>query len=197
MSTSPSSALRDFLSAQFPLTPEQVRALESHYELLLRWNRVLNLTAIEDAKEAAERHYGESLYLAARLPAGPLRVADVGSGAGFPGFPLAVVRPDCAVTLIESHQRKAVFLWEASRKRTNVRVLAQRAEAVADRFDWVVSRAVSYDGLEGALSRLAPGAALLTGAEAPPAGLGFCWNEPILLPWGKQRFLRMGLRCFT
>jgi 16S rRNA (guanine(527)-N(7))-methyltransferase RsmG len=191
MSTSASSVLHDFLAAQFRLTAEQARALESHYELLLRWNKVLNLTTIADPREAAERHYGESLLLASRIPEGALRVADVGSGAGFPGFPLAVLRPDCTVTLIESHQRKAVFLREASRGMANVRVLVQRAEAVAERFDWVVSRAVSYDDLRKVLSRLAPAAALLTGAEAPPDDLGFCWNEANLLPWGKQRYLRV------
>ena len=196
MSTSASTALRDFLAERFPLPAEQFDALEAHYELLLRWNRVLNLTRIEDAREAAERHYGESLFLAEHLPAGPLRIADIGSGGGFPGFPIAVVRPECAVTLIESHQRKAVFLREASRKAANVRVLAQRAEAVNEEFEWVVSRAVSYEDLGKSLGKLARHAALLTGPEEPPEGLGFAWDRTIQLPWGKQRFLRIGeLRC--
>ena len=81
--------------------------------------------------------------MGSRLPAGVLRIADVGSGAGFPGFPVAVLRPDCSVTLIESHQRKAVYLKEASRKLPNVRVLSKLAEDVADigeEYDWVISR---------------------------------------------------------
>lgn len=196
MSTSASTGLRDFLTERFPLTMQQTDALQAHYDLMMRWNQVLNLTRI-DARQAAERHYGESVFLASHLPAGPLRIADVGSGAGFPGFPVAVVRPDCAVTLIESHQRKAVFLREASRAVKNIRIMAVRAEAVREEFDWVVSRAVSYEDLGRTLGRLAPNAALLTGADGPGDALSFCWNEPILLPWGKQRFLRLGQRCFT
>jgi len=172
------------LAGQFPLSSEQLDALQAHYDLLRRWNRVLNLTAIDDVREAADRHYGESLFLASHLPGEVLRIADIGSGPGFPGFPVAVVRPECTVTLIESHQRKAVFLREASRNMKNVRVLSQRAESVQEEFDWVISRAVSYEDLGGTAARLAPAAALLTGPEAPQS-LGFSWNEPIRLPWGQ------------
>lgn len=178
--------------ADFPLTAEQVAALEAHLELLMRWNKTLNLTAIRNREEAIERHYCESLFLGMHLPAGPLSIADVGSGAGFPGFPVAVLRPDCTVTLIESHQRKSVFLKEASRKQANVRVLAKRAEAVTERFDRVISRAVSYEDLGSFLKKLAPTADLLTGVEEPPAELGFVWTAGIPLPWGQQRFLRTG-----
>lgn len=178
--------------ADFALIPEQEAALEAHLELLMRWNRKLNLTAIRSREEAIERHYCESLFLGARLPAGALRIADVGSGAGFPGFPVAVLRPECSVTLIESHQRKAVFLREASRKVPNVRVLAKRAEDVGETFDWVISRAVSYADLAGVLKRLAPNADLLSGAEGPPESLGFVWDAPVVLPWGSQRFLWTG-----
>lgn len=178
--------------ADFPLSPEQVACLEAHLDLLLRWNRALNLTAIRDRKEAIERHYCESLFLGSRLPPGQLTVADVGSGAGFPGFPVAVLRPDCQVTLIESHQRKAVFLREASRGFPNVRVVAKRAEDVEERFDWVISRAVSYMDLAPLLKNLAPNADLLTGGERPPEGMGYVWDDPVALPWGKQRFLWTG-----
>ena len=61
-------------------------ALEAHYELLMRWNRKLNLTSIRRLEEAVERHYCESVFPGAHLPAGALRIADIGSGAGFPGF---------------------------------------------------------------------------------------------------------------
>jgi 16S rRNA (guanine527-N7)-methyltransferase len=178
--------------ADFPLSAEQAAALEAHLELLLRWNQKLNLTAIRSREEAIERHYCESLFLGASLPAGPLTIADVGSGAGFPGFPVAVQRPDCRVTLIESHQRKAVFLREASRGLPNIRVLARRAEEVEERFDWVISRAVSYQDLCPFLKKLAGNADLLTGSEAPPEELGFIWNAAVPLPWGKQRFLWTG-----
>ena len=178
--------------ADFALTAEQEAALEAHLDLLMRWNKSLNLTAIRNREEAIERHYFEALFLGARLPVGALRIADIGSGAGFPGFPIAVLRPECSVTLIESHQRKAVFLKEASRKASNMRVLAKRAEDVAETFDWVISRAVSYADLEGVLRKLASNAGLLGGLEGPPESLGFVWDAPVTLPWGDQRFLWMG-----
>ena len=175
------------------LSQGQVAALEAHYDLLLRWNKTLNLTTITSLEEAVERHYCESLFLGAQLPAGNLRVVDVGSGAGFPGFPVGILRPDCSVALVESHQRKAVFLREASRKVGNVRVIGKRAEDVEAEFDHLISRAVSYEDLKRSLKRLAPAADLLTGAEEPP-GLGMDWDEAIAVPWGNARFLRIGRR---
>lgn len=179
------------------LSEEQISVLYGHYELLVRWNRVINLTAIRDRDEAIDRHYYESLFLAAHLPPGGLRIVDIGSGAGFPGFPLAVVRRDCSVTLVECQRRKAAFLMEASRHISNLRVLAQRSEEVKESFDHAISRAVSYEDLKNTLKNLAENADLLTGAEDPPDSLRFAWDLPIPLPLGKQRFLRMGHRCFT
>ena len=63
------------------LTPSQLDELQRHYELMLRWNKVINLTRIEHVQDAVDRHYAESLFLGANLPAGRLRIADVGSGA--------------------------------------------------------------------------------------------------------------------
>lgn len=185
--------LRDKLRGIVELSAEQVSALEAHYELMVRWNKTVNLTTITSLDQAVERHYCESLFLGAHLPEGALRIVDVGSGAGFPGFPVAILRPDCVVTLVESHRRKAVFLREASRKLGNVRVIPKRAEEVEEEFDHLVSRAVSYEDLRKSLKGLAPVADLLTGAEDPP-NLGFNWNEPIVIPWGKVRFLRVGRR---
>lgn len=193
-----SELLRETLRGIVELTAEQCLALESHYELLVKWNRKLNLTAIEDPSEVVTRHYGESLFLAAHLPAGSLGIVDIGSGAGFPGFPVAILRPECAVTLVESHQRKAVFLKEASRSVSNIWVLARRAEEVAAsgaEFDWVISRAVSYEDLAPTLKLLAPNADLLTGREEPPAAMGFVWEPGIPVPWGRERFLRRGRRA--
>lgn len=187
--------LRQRLAGIVELAADQVEALEAHYRLLERWNQSLNLTSIDRLEEVVERHYCESLFVGRVLEPSFQRIVDIGSGPGFPGFPLAVLRPDCSVTLIESHQRKAVFLKEASRKVANVRVLAKRAEEVSETFDWAVSRAVSYGDLAGSLPRLAPKAALLTGVEPPAASLGYVWQAPVPVPWGKGRFLRAG--CST
>jgi 16S rRNA (guanine(527)-N(7))-methyltransferase RsmG len=194
--------LRQRLNGIVDLSPEQVAALEAHYELMVRWNRTLNLTTITDMEEAIERHYCESLFVGQVPDLPSQKIADIGSGAGFPGFPVAVLRPDCSVTLIESHQRKAVFLKEASRRLPNIRVLAKRAEDVTEAFDWAISRAVSYQDLTRSLRRLAPNAILLTGSDPPPADLSFSWRPPIPLPWGNQRFLRiteprLQSACFT
>jgi 16S rRNA (guanine527-N7)-methyltransferase len=175
------------------LRSDQIEALEHHYELLLRWNRALNLTAIDSEEVVIERHYCESLFLASHLPAKPMRIVDVGSGAGFPGLPVAIFRPDCTVTLVESHQRKAVFLREATRRTRNVGVLAQRAETVSQRYDLAISRAVGYDGLFPLLEKLSDAADLLTGLDEPPPNSGFEWSTPVPLPWGQRRYLRVGV----
>ena len=169
------------------LNTNQLEQLEQHYELMLRWNKVINLTRIGDAEEVVDRHYAESLFLGSNLPLAPLRIADVGSGAGFPGFPVAVLRPDCTVTLIESHKRKAVFLKEASRSMSNVSVESRRAEEVTENFDWIISRAVSFKDLERFAADLAPHAALLCN-EAPP-------NVKVVipLPWVSRETSRLVL----
>jgi 16S rRNA (guanine527-N7)-methyltransferase len=174
------------------LSPSQLGSLQRHFDLLMHWNRVLNLTAVRDEEQMIVRHYAESIYLASHLPASESTVADIGSGAGFPGFPVAVAHPEFQVTLIESHQRKAVFLREASRELPNVRVAAMRAESIAEEFDWVVCRAVKYRDVEGVLRRLGKRAALLTGRVNPADLPGFKWENSIPLPWGESRLLLVG-----
>jgi 16S rRNA (guanine527-N7)-methyltransferase len=135
-------SFRALLSDEFPLNPVQLDQLESHYRLLDQWNRKINLTRIDRVEDAVYRHYCESIFLGLSLPAGSFTIADIGSGAGFPGIPIAVVRPECRITLIESDKRKAVFLSECSRDLNNIEVIADRVEMVRSRFEWVVSRAV-------------------------------------------------------
>ena len=180
------------ISGICPLSSVQVARLRQHYELLNRWNQVLNLTSRFTLEEAVERHYCESLFAAAHLPSGPLSLADLGSGGGFPGIPIAIARPECSVALIESHKRKATFLREATRDLVNVRVLGIRAEEVGHPFDWVASRAVRYAEIASALKKLATNAELLTGAVQASDLPGFEWLPPIRLPWGDRRFLWLG-----
>jgi len=164
------------------LSISQLDLLEQHYTLLERWNARMNLTRIRKLEDVVRLHYCESLFLGTLLPAGNLTIADVGSGPGFPGFPIAVLRPDCAVTLIESHQRKAVFLREASRGLPNIRVLASRAEDVHEQFDWCVSRAVTP--AEILALNLAPNTALLIGEEDAKSLQGW---KLVTIPWGRGR----------
>jgi len=177
------SEFQELLAREFDvhgaLTSDQLAKLDSHYQLLLQWNAKLNLTRITSLEDAVRLHYCESLFAGLQLPQGETRIADVGSGAGFPGIPIAILRPEYSVTLIESHQRKAVFLREAGRELPNIRVLAARAEDVAERFDWVVSRAV--DPKYVLKLRLAPQVA-------------FLGNDPEgsrKLPWGRDRYLKV------
>jgi 16S rRNA (guanine527-N7)-methyltransferase len=173
------------------LSVTQIDQMDTHFELLHRWNKVLNLTSVRKPDEIVERHYCESLFLASRLPPGALRIVDLGTGAGFPGIPIAVARPDCIVTLVESHKRKGVFLREASRKLRNICVVPERAEDVSEKFDWVISRAVKFVSIGGTMARLAPNAAILAGENLPDTC--FTWNTPALLPWGRQRYLWIGV----
>ncbi len=109
-----------------PFLPEPgdslLRALSAYLELLLRWNARLNLTAVRNPEEIVTRHFGESLFAAARLfsgeaapePAGHW-LLDLGSGAGFPGVPIKLYAPGLRLVLLESKYRKAIFLRELAR----------------------------------------------------------------------------------
>lgn len=178
---------REFLAAEFSpygtLSETQLDQLANHYAALTRWNERLNLTRIRDLADSVRFHYCESLFLARFLPPGPHRIVDIGSGGGFPGIPVAIFRPDCEVTLVESHQRKAVFLREAARELKNVKVISKRAEDARDQFDWLISRAVApADVLRLSISN---NVALLIGEEDAVKLTG----ETKSVPWGNQRVL--------
>jgi 16S rRNA (guanine527-N7)-methyltransferase len=179
------------------LTPFQIGQLHQHYELLLRWNQRMNLTTVKPGPEMVIRHYCESLFFAKHLPASQetLSVVDVGSGAGFPGVPIAILRPQWRVTLVESNQRKAVFLRESSRGLNNVTVLAQRIEDVAITADWLVARAVEPGEVVAQIPRLAPNVGLMLGEEdfsALRTEFRVAWGEPVRLPWGDRRLCVYG-----
>ena len=138
---------RDLLVSEWApfghLSEDQLTQLERHYELIDSMEQSLNLTRIGRLDDVVRLHYCESMFLATVLPSGRQRIVDVGSGAGFPGIPIAVLRPECRVALIEAHQRKAVFLAEVSAGIPGARVLQRRAESVDGQYDWLVSRAVA------------------------------------------------------
>jgi 16S rRNA (guanine527-N7)-methyltransferase len=96
------------------LPPSTLDRFEEHFRLLLLWNRKINLTRITDPAEAARRHFLESAFLSTLVPAPP-RLVDVGSGAGFPGVPLACVWPATEMTLVEPLAKRAIFLKEVAR----------------------------------------------------------------------------------
>jgi 16S rRNA (guanine527-N7)-methyltransferase len=186
--------LRRELRAWVQLSDSQIDQLYVHYQLLERWNEKINLTSLKPGVELVIRHYCESLFLGAHLS--PSGVVDVGSGAGFPGVPIAILRPDCPVTLVESNQRKAVFLREGTRHLANVSVLPLRAEEVASKFDCVVARAVNPEDLLANVPRLASKVGLLLGETSYSAlkkRTSIAWSEPIRLPWGDRRLCLLGV----
>jgi 16S rRNA (guanine527-N7)-methyltransferase len=189
-----SARLHHHVDAYVSVTDAQVESLLRHYELLVRWNRKMNLTSIRSPEEIVVRHYCESLFFAANIPEGWGDFADVGSGAGFPGVPMAVLRPEWDVTLVESHQRKAVFLRESTRLSVNISVVAQRAEELARPFGAIVSRAVDPKVILGLLARQAPRVGLLVGSAdfgTIRSMSGVNWDS-VALPWGDRRLCVFG-----
>lgn len=190
-------ALRSVLTEiRVETTPQAFDKMVSHYQLLEKWNRGLNLTRISTPLEAARRHFGESLLLAHAVGSCE-SVADIGSGGGFPGLPIAAANPALAVTLIESVAKKAAFLRETSREWGNVRVLAQRAEDVSGTFDCVVMRAVRAEPLLGVVAQMSPRLGLLAGEDTVSelqASTTWTWEPPVSLPWGDRRFILIGER---
>jgi len=178
---------RELLSREFSLSSTQLDQLERHYELLKAWNKRLNLTSLGTLEDIVRVHYYESLFLGSLLPKGSLTIADVGSGAGFPGIPIGVYRPECMVTLIESNRRKAVFLRESSRGIDNIEVIASRAESVQQTYEFALSRALRPGDVLGL--RLSDKFLLLTTAEdlkGLPAPVSMS-----KIPWGDHRVTAM------
>ncbi|MHB8216662.1 MAG: 16S rRNA (guanine(527)-N(7))-methyltransferase RsmG [Candidatus Sulfotelmatobacter sp.] len=204
------------------LSATQLNSISTYIDLLLRWNARVNLTGIRDREEIVTRHFGESLLAARHLfpDAGherktennssapsacsavksSARVADLGSGAGFPGLPIKLWAPQISLTLIESNQKKATFLREVTRALTltDVNVQNASAETLPSRtFDVVTFRAVERFAtiLPVAAALLAPAGrlALLVSSsqlETIHAALpSFTWSTPIPLPQSQSRIL--------
>lgn len=128
------------------------KKLEQYRDLLLEWNEHVNLTAITDPEEIRIKHFEDSLTcLKTDLFTSGVKVIDVGTGAGFPGLPLAMARPDISVTLLDSLKKRLLFLDEVIRQTDTKNAVTVHARAedggrdkkLREQFDIVVSRAVS------------------------------------------------------
>jgi len=193
-----------------PMFPQ----LAVYLELILKWNARINLTAIRKPEEIVRRHFGESLFTGLHLAtneavrhgqAPPIPpsdfLLDLGSGAGFPGIPIQLLRPDRPVTLAESRSRKAAFLREVVRVLgLKTEVWAARAEAMqADRqFDTVTLRAVDEMGsaVAEAARRATCRIAILGIRRAAYTTLpaSFRLAEPIALPDSRDGILLIARR---
>lgn len=192
------------LQAGLPvLGQELVGRFEAYLALILRWNARTNLTAIGSEEDILSRHFVESIACARAVPPGTHILLDFGSGAGFPGIPIALCRPEIAVTLAESQSKKAAFLHEAIRiLGIKVSVHADRAESLGATFDCVTMRAV--DRMEKAVpvaARLvSPGGSLVLMATRvdslalkTAAGTAFAWSPAIELPFSADRLIEVGV----
>ena len=146
------SYLNDTLSSwNFCLTDNQIKQLDLFYELLVEKNKVMNLTAITEFDEVIVKHFADSLSICTVLPEDVKTICDLGTGAGFPGIPMAIAYPDLQFTLIDSLNKRIKFLQEVvdALVLTNVTLVHARAEEAGrgknyrEQFDLVVSRAVA------------------------------------------------------
>ncbi len=189
------------------LSTDQIGQVIAYLELLLRWNKKINLTGILDAPSCVSRHFGESLYLGRWVDLNG-RLLDIGSGAGFPGLCLKIIFPDLWVTLLEPVAKKRAFLKEAARVcgMNFVEVRGERLEDFAclappPAYDAATARAVGHvEELIPLASRcLKPGGDLflwLSGRQASELGYlqgGIREGRGIRVPggggeiwWGKK-----------
>src|SRR5712672_2075844 len=114
------------------LSPDQMSQVREYIRILLKWNELISLTAIIEPAEVIARHFGESMFLHSILPVENGRLADVGSGAGFPGLALKILSPGIRVLLIESNKRKCAFISEVVRslELPGVEILPMRFEEI-------------------------------------------------------------------
>jgi 16S rRNA (guanine527-N7)-methyltransferase len=198
--------LNDLLTeaGQLPLDEALAQRFADYLSLLVRWNSRVNLTAIRDEEGILSRHFVESIVCGRALPAGIETVLDFGSGAGFPGIPIALCRPEISVTLAESQGKKAAFLQEAVRVLgLSAKVHGKRAELLPVLFQCVTLRAVDrmQEAVSAASRLVAPGGwlALMTSAGElegvkAAAGEDFTWGNPVVLPGSDERILALGSR---
>jgi 16S rRNA (guanine527-N7)-methyltransferase len=183
---------------------ELVERIKTYIELLLRWNRSISLTTITNVEEILRFHFGESLFALSMLPVEKSRLADVGSGAGFPGIPLAMARSSLEVTLIESNTKKFAFLNEVIRTLEIANALPFRGR-MADfqhldgPLDVVTARALgNFDQLiRWARERLAQTGRLIlwvgdVDARKITSDPRFRWGPPDRIPGAERRFILPG-----
>jgi 16S rRNA (guanine527-N7)-methyltransferase len=186
------------------ISPEVIEKIGTYVSLLIRWNRTISLTTVTNPAEILKFHFGESIFAASAVDFGQSRLADVGSGAGFPGLPLAMVIPGLDVTLIESNAKKCAFLAEVAGelRLANVTVFRGRMDDFPEDsapFGFIAARALGHH--EGLLAwankRLtAHGKVVLWIGDDDARELSlkpdWNWSERILIPGSERRFLLVG-----
>jgi 16S rRNA (guanine527-N7)-methyltransferase len=196
------------LSALLPFgvspSPPQVDAILRYLSLLMLWNEKVGLTTLSDPEEIVTRHFGESLFSTRFVPLERGRLADIGSGGGFPGLAIKLICPELEVFLVESNKKKAAFLAEAIRT-----LKADRATVIAERFenwrpeagslDFIASRALGHYPFltHWAQETLKPdGKLILWLGDDESSRLqmkaGWRWRVPERIPMSHRRQLLVG-----
>jgi 16S rRNA (guanine527-N7)-methyltransferase len=200
------AAIAHLLQPFIELDETRLRSISIYIDLLLKWNARINLTAIREPGEIVQRHFGESLFAAKYVlqQKQPQTAIDLGSGAGFPGVPFAMLALEIQVTLIESQQKKATFLKELIRvlELKNVKVFSDRAESYPATADLVMLRAVEKfeQALPMAIRLTKAGGriALMIGSgqveSARRVGTDVHWSNGVQIPCSNSRELLIGTR---
>ena len=178
--------------------------IRTYIDLLLHWNKKTSLTTVTDTEEILRFHFGESLVAVPAIPIRHGRLADVGSGSGFPSVPIRMASEDVKVILIESNQKKAAFLAEVARELQlkNVDVRRSRMEdvhLVDEKADFVTARAVRIDDEFLDWSRKAlnsTGSVALWLGEEDANRISnkssWKWENPIRIPRSDRRVILKG-----
>ena len=194
------------LLAPFGIEPTeaQLAQIQAYIRLLLHWNLSLNLTSVRDPEGIVQRHFGESMFLTKVLPVENCRLADIGSGAGFPGMAIKLICPTIRLTLIESNQKRRAFLAEVVRGLNfeGVEIVAKRFEDLRTQgwsLDVLTARAIGEipKVLKWAKNSVASAghiALWLGGQDAIKVSrtAGWDWGQPIQIPESQQRFILIG-----
>lgn len=200
------STIRDTLAAfGVVASGDLCQAIREYISILLLWNQKISLTSITSPSEILERHFAESLFAVSAAPIRARRLADVGSGSGFPGLALGLLLPNTEIMLIEANAKKAAFLAETARKLKlgRVRVLRERSEEIQliePIADCVTARATGHFAslLKWSKAALEPGGQLVlwigaTDARNVTQEPSYVWREPIPIPRSRNRVLLVGV----
>jgi 16S rRNA (guanine527-N7)-methyltransferase len=190
----------------FTATEQLCSQIVGYVDLLLGWNRKISLTTVVNPEDIVRFHFGESIFALSQGVIAQGRLADVGTGAGFPGLPLRLACPSIELTLLESNMKKCVFLREAVRTlrlESGVTICNDRSENFARGpsdlgFDFVTARAVGHfdETLEFSKATLARGGRLVLWLGEREAGdlsskhsSEWNWSDPVRIPGSDRRFL--------
>jgi 16S rRNA (guanine527-N7)-methyltransferase len=203
----PADVIRRALSG-FHVTVDdrQVMLIQQFMKILTYWSDKLNLTAIREPLEILNRHFCESMFAAAAIPIHAGRLADIGTGAGFPGIPLKILRPELELFLVESNIKKGTFLAEVLRdlELPGARVLISRYEELDEELapvDYVCARAVGDYGpflKWAALERLSANRLVLwiggRDLDEVRKSQEWDWQEPLIVPQSLRRYILVGTK---